>query len=61
MEDVLKINNGQWKSSKSCLFKLCSIGPTLFMCLNFPLYLNFYLFVPLSPFSVGYLCIIPVY
>jgi hypothetical protein len=60
MEDVLKLKKGQWKSSKNCLFKLCSIGPTLFVCLNFPLCLNFYLFVPLSPFSGTYLCILHV-
>jgi hypothetical protein len=61
MEDVLKIKKGRWKSSKSCLFRLCSIGPMLFVCLNFPLCLNFYLFVPLYPLNGVYLCILPVY
>ena len=28
---------GHWKSSKSCLSKLCFIGPLLFKCLSFPL------------------------
>jgi hypothetical protein len=45
---------------KSCLFKLCSIGPTLFVP-QFSSCLNFYLFVPLSPFSGAFLCILLVY
>jgi hypothetical protein len=61
MEDVLKIKKGRWKSSKSCSFRLCSIGPTLFAHLNFPLCLNFYLLVPLSPFNEAYLSIFHVY
>jgi hypothetical protein len=59
MEDVLKIKKGRWKSSKSCSFRLCSIGPTLFACLNFLLsqFLSFCSF----PFIGAYLCIFHVY
>jgi hypothetical protein len=61
MEDVLKIKKGRYKSSKSCSFRLCSIGPTLFAHLNFLLCLNFYLFVHLFPFNGTYLCIFHVH
>jgi hypothetical protein len=55
MQDVLKIKKGQWKSSKSCLFKHCFIGPMLVVCLRFPPCLNFYLYVPLFAFRNLYL------
>jgi hypothetical protein len=60
MEDVLKIKKGQWKSSKSCLFKLCSIWPMLLVCLNFPLsqfFIFMFLLLPLvGLFFVHFLC-----
>jgi hypothetical protein len=55
------ITKGQWKSPKSYLFKLCSIGPTLSVCLSFPPCLNFYLYVPLFNFSGAFLCMHHVY
>jgi hypothetical protein len=42
-------------------FKLCCIGPTLFVCLNISLCINFYLYVPFSPFKGAFLCILYVY
>jgi hypothetical protein len=53
MQDVLKINKGQWKSSTSCLFKHCSIRPMHVVCLRLPPCLNFYFYVPLFAFSGG--------
>jgi hypothetical protein len=60
MDDVLKIKEGRWKGSKSCSFNFVPLGQR-FLCTTIFHCLNFYHFVPLSPFSGAYLCIFPVF